>query len=430
MKNNRVILILLSSLAATLLLGNLNIALACYDRKYTGQKQINWLLNRKARYDTGLVQSYEGGDNSNAYTFDQALTIIALTKANKIRQARDVLDIMAQIQLADTKGTWVEWYDPNDPNKDVDSYRHVTGPIAWMVMAVNFYECKTRDASYANVARRALAYLDTMQYMTPGEERYGSLCWSDYDSNIISTEHNLDAYSAYYWRGILDSNDSYLYRASLILDFIRREMWAPSPESNHWHDVYVFWRGLELNPNFCTDPQSWGVLALGPIGPDGEQFFRGLYWLLDLDDSTRNLQDYNESITNVDGYRGCTGELPYIEVDFTEHVAAAFYSIGDCLNGDYFHSQMGRTVDSNGGLVHSFSEVNPTVIRWPDNHRFNYVGSVAWYYFNETKINPFVPPCAGRGHHQGRCQYCWRPCHYQQSTCTEHPDNSNGNKHR
>jgi hypothetical protein len=348
------------------------------------------------------VQSFEDGNNVNAYIFDQALAIIAFTEANQVAEAHAILDVMTGLQLGEPNGAWYECYDPCDASLLDDSCeKYVTGPIAWMVIAINFYEDKTGDASYAPVARRALGWLGTMQYLTPGEDRYGSLPWSNLHPNTISTEHNLDAYSAYHWRGILDSNDSHLETASLILGFLQREMWAPSPDSNHWHDIYVFWRGLEWRPNFATDPQSWGVLALGPIGPDGESFYRSLCWLLRLGYSTRNLQDYNDTIKEVDGYRGWTGQLEFVEVDFTEHVAAAFYSIGDTNNGDHFHNQMGRIVDANGGLVHSFCDHCPNDVEWDPtetfmNYRHNYVASAAWYYFNEVKINPFVLPSAQR----------------------------------
>ena len=371
--------------------------------------QINWLI-RMQDPNTGLVESYEGNDNNFAYTFDQALAVIAFTEAGEVDRAKMILNIMADLQPSDPNRMWYECYHADDPNEVCDNCElYNTGPIAWMVIAINYYEDKTADMSYALIAHRALDWLDTM-WNTSDPNKYGSLRYCKGPDctipNSTSTEHNIDAYSAYYWRGVLDSNDSYIADAGLILSCLRRKLWGASDESigpPDWDPVNVFWRGFELPVEFCTDPQSWGVLSLEPIGPDGEEFYKSLCWLLEPG-STRNSQHYNDDINDVDGFRGCTGEQKYIEVDFTEHVAAAFYSIGDDVKGDYFHNQMGRIVDANGGLVHSFCDYDPNVgffIGDPNkrynNYRYNYVASAAWYYFNEVKINPFILSSAPPG---------------------------------
>jgi len=367
---------------------------------------------------TGLVDSYQDDGLVNAYIFDQALAVIALTDANRTTEARSILDRMQDYQRDDPNGAWYVAYrvgiiNPNWPPGDCQYYR--TGDIAWMVMAVNFYECRTGDPNYANMARRALGWLDRMRNTDQSDEKYGSLCYKcsnpNYtcdDSNNISTEHNLDAYSAYYWRGMLDANGSYLYKASLILDYLRNEMWAPSPNSNCDqysncnHDVEIFWGGYN-DFLFTTDCQSWGVLALGAGGPDGEQFKNSLDWLLDNPyGTTRTTHDYNDTIQDINGFRSWVGirelcdpnlwsytdDPNRVWVDGTEHVAAALFSIGDDANGIDIHNEMGKIVDANGGLVHSFSEE-------PNNeYRYNYVASAAWYYFNEVRINPFnLRPC-------------------------------------
>jgi hypothetical protein len=386
-------------------------------------EQINWLI-RMQDPNTGLVESYEGNDNNFAYIFDQALAIIAFTEANEPNRARMILNKMNDMQLDDPNGPWNQWYRVDDPNNiDWGSKRYVTGPIAWMVMAINFYECRTGDPNYANMAHRALGWLDTMRNTEKNEDRYGSLRWCDgprcevYEVNNISTEHNLDAYSAYYWRGMLDANDSYLYKANLILDYLRNEMWAPSPNSNCDqysncnHDIEIFWEGYGSFA-FATDCQSWGVLALGAVGPNGEQFKNSLDWLLDNPyGTTRTKHDYNDVIKDVNGFRSWVGireicdpnlwsshtnDPNHVWVDGTEHVAAAFYSIGDDANGNSFHNQVGRIVDVNGGLVHSFRDDEPNTMPFElKNYRYNYVASAAWYYFNEVGLNPFnLRPCS------------------------------------
>lgn len=437
MKYKRVVLLTMSSVVLFLLLGNLNVAPVRHDGNRPGQEQLDWLVGQQD-LATGLMYSFEDGKDF-AWTFDQALAVIAFTHAGETKRAKRILDKMKLLQPSDCDASWYEWYrlaDPCNIDWDWGSQKYVTGPIAWMVIAINYYEWNTKDPSYADMARQALCWLDTMKVTYPdGALRFcgGPRCGQNDagEPNWISTEHNIDAYSAYFWRGLIDRNLSYLETAKGILDYLRKQMWSHSPAANCCRTEPVFCRGWN-DCEVATDCQSWAVLALGPTGPDCEQFFRGLYWLLDLDDSTRNLQDYNESITDVDGYRSCTGQWPFIEVDFTEHVAAAFYSIGDCLNGDYFHNQIGRIIDSNGGLVHSFCDYAPDVEWDPQgrfmNYRHNYVGSVAWYYFNEVKINPFVPPSAKQC--PSYCQHRWKPCRLQWPLCAEHPNHIGGTSNR
>jgi len=396
MKNGNIVHFWLLFLVSLFCLTHSNLALAGTD----ANDQIHWLISMQDLHATGLVESYEDNGDTKAWIHDQALAIMAFTAAGEEERARDILSIMRDLQLEDKNDAWVECYDANDPNDDAGCDKYVTGPITWMVMAINFYECRTGDANYASMAQKALGWLDTMRITNEDDERYGSLGYSNIEPYKISTEHNHDAYSAYYWRGMLDANDLYLYEASLILDYLREEMWAPSPNSNGpYHDVNIFWEGFG-NFAFSTDPQSWGVLSLGEFGPDGEEFYKSLDWLWYSQwGNTRTVQDFNDSIQDVNGFKSGTGEPnDYVWVDGTEHVVAAFYSVdyeGYEEKGDFFHTEMGRIVDANGGLVHSFCQDDPDTIRWPENYRHNYVASAAWYYFNEVGLNPFnLRPCS------------------------------------
>jgi hypothetical protein len=397
MERKQLIRFWLLLLVLCLLLWQAEIVLAYSDGNCPGQAQIDWLTSMQDLHSTGLLESYENNGDTKAWIHDQALAIIAFTAAGEEERAMNVLNVMELESVQRPNGAWVQCYNATDSGY-ADCWKYVTGDIAWMVMAVNFYECRTGDPNYANMARRALGWMDTMMHTDdPNDDRYGSLKYSNIDTHIISTEHNVDAYSAYYWRGMLDANDSYLYKASLILDYLRREMWAPTPGSNCTQDANVFCRGYGDPDVLATDCQSWGVLSLGPVGPNGEQFYESLYWL--LDSNLRTTCDFNDTIRYVKGFRSKSDDLylyyDFVRVDVTESVAAAFFSIGEDPNGPYFHSEMGGTVDANGGLVHSFSCQDPNTIRWPDNYRHNYVASTVWYYFNEVRLNPFnLRPCS------------------------------------
>jgi len=378
-------------------------------------KPIQWLIGQQNPV-TGLVVSYEGDGKDFAYTFDQAIAIMAFAGSGERDKAQMILDRMYLLQQQISNGAWNEWYIASDPNIIcAGSEKYVTGPIAWMVMAINYYEAKTNDDSYASMAREALSWLDTVRNIE-SNEKYGSLRWCTGDNctpveaAMISTEHNLDAYSAYYWRGIIDSNTLYIIRASDILDYLCQEMWAPSPNSNGpYHDVNIFWEGFD-NFAFSTDPQTWGVLSLGPIGPKGEEFYKCLDWLWYSPwGNTRTTQNLCDEI-NVQGFKSGTGEPnDYVWVDGTEHAVAAYYSLGDYERGDFFFNHMKRVISSNSGLMHSFRQDEPNNVSWKrKNYRFNYVASTVWHYFNQREINPFVPYPV---HPYPRCWASCTQCH-------------------
>lgn len=362
------------------------------------QSQISWLKSQKTDFD--LVDSYRGDGRSVCYSYDQALVIIAFTAAGEIADAEDVILRMARLQNAD--GSWYSSYDSLDGNNldtDKDS-----GNNSWMAIALNYYEARTRNSQFSHLADKVLQFLEQRLDMDPSHETYGSLWHSNVYPQARSTEHNFDAHSAFGVRAELMTGfeKAYLQEISTSIEnYLRKEMWAPSPDSNGmYHNVNVFWVGFNSTGppsdlGWYTDPQSWGVLSLGATGPEGEEFALSLGWLFSNPfGSTRTQVDYNGQI--IDGFGSNTGEMAllgdFIWVEGTEGVAAAHYSIGDVVNGDKFHNEMKKLEQPSGGLIYSFSDVNPEIDRrWPDNYRLEAVNATAWHYFNEMKINPFRP---------------------------------------
>ncbi len=356
-----------------------------------GRDAIGWLKSQQDIFATGLVDSYENDGVNYAYSYDQALSIIAFTKAGELARARKILDRIKLLQ--DTNGAWYECYDAYTLNSC--GSRFVSGSVVWMIIAINYYEYTTGDNQYASMAVKGLQWIDGMRNTNAADERYGSVRFCSgtgcTNPNAISTEHNHDAYSAYLWRGIISNNNSYKDKAKLIKQYLTKEMWAPSPSSNGpYHDVNIFWTGFN-DFSWCTDPQSWGVLSLGRNGSNGEEFYKSLDWLYyNPYGSTRNSQNYSSGI-RADGFKSCISESNYIWLEGTEGVSSAFYSIGDNIRGDYFFNEIKKIPFSNNGAIYSFSETNPTILVYPDNWRYNSIAAGAWYYFNEQKINPYHP---------------------------------------
>lgn len=355
----------------------------CDDKNPSNSPQIAWLKNQIGK--TGLVDSDRDDGTDDAYLYDQALAAIAFTQAGEICEAQGIFEAIAFSQ--NPNGGWYTCYSA-EKGSACELYVH-TGPIAWVVMAVNFYETKTGDAQFVNMANSAIAWMNTMRNIDPGKDYFGSLKYGEGDSQTkISTEHNHDANSAYYYRAEKE-------KAEAIKTFLINEMWAPSPESNGPdYDVNIFWRGYN-DFAWCTDPQSWGVLSLGP------DYAKSLEWLDSKGDGNGSTKITRQGVT---GFSFCTedvnppnGENPnfcgklFVWLEGTEGVAAAYYSAGNKEKGKYYHDQTAKVLSPGGGIPYSIADADDPIIIWPCNWPYESVASTAWYYFNEAKINPFRP---------------------------------------
>ncbi|MBD3260122.1 MAG: hypothetical protein GF334_00300, partial [Candidatus Altiarchaeales archaeon] len=350
--------------------------------EYSSTTPIEWLKYTQDLHTTGLLDSYEADDDARAYTYDQATAVIAFTHAGEEQRARKILEQYKSLQQPN--GGWRECYLADTTQLCEDKY--VSGPIAWMMLALNYYEHETGDQNYTQVAEKAVGYLNTQYYVDSGDARDGLItfcsgpaCSGD-EAVKVSTEHNHDAYSAILWRAILSENQSLANQAGELKNNLD-SLW--SPQDN------IFWAGYNSNGERdwgrCTDAQSWGVLSLG------DEYASSLEWLYSADYNTRLLQDYNETLKDVDGFKDCAASADHLWLEGTEGVAAAYYLLGDEVRGDYFHNQSSRILSSTGGLIHKFRE-NLTENLWTaKNWRYNSVASTCWHYYNNEKINPFHP---------------------------------------
>jgi hypothetical protein len=378
---------------------NPNMPISYSQNPATLQMQVERLKNQQ-NPTTGLVDSYNDGQHI-AYIYTQALPIIAFTHAGEEERAQMILQRMGELQLP--SGAWHAAYQ-NTEQFNIVFDELDSGNIAWVVMAINYYEIHTGDHSYATMAGNALNWIDTMMITDPSDhDKFGAIRFSDKNPNLISTEKNLDVYSAYRWRGEISGNQTYFEKATLIRDFLFREMWAPSPRSNGLHKDYVFWTGFNDSGLDCalyTDCQSWSVLIFGKRGPYMmEPIYLSLDWLWEhLAEGTRNTQYFDTYNVWIDAFKPSVADVNHIWVGGTEGVASAFYFAADSYNvplwgtrADYLHGEIAQIIGVDGGISHSFREIEPLNLVWPYNYRYDSVESIAWFYFTEMKINPFMP---------------------------------------
>lgn len=136
---------------------------------------IGWLSNNQDRFPTGLVESQVGFVDHRAFTYDQAISVIAFTKSGNVARAQNILDRMTTLQ--EPQGYWRSAYYAN--TSSVWEWNIDTGPIAWMVIAINYYEAKEKDSRYGPVAEKAISWLQTRIDCNPTHVSYGALNLGD-----------------------------------------------------------------------------------------------------------------------------------------------------------------------------------------------------------------------------------------------------------
>lgn len=335
---------------------------------------IGWLSENQDMFTTGLVESQVGFSDHRTFTYDLALAATAFTKSGCYQRARKIFDRMRVLQ--EPEGCWTEAYRAD--TAEVWAWDRGTGPIAWMVIAINYYESKTGDDNYADMAEKAISWLETRIDNEPSSRSYGALNMGPGWEDVYSTEHQFDAYSAFKNRAVLTGNDTLKNQlnseAEDILAYLVREPWR----GDH------FDRGFEDHQKWL-DCQSWAAMSLGETGPNGEDFISALDYAYN---NMRRTKDYSPAVTDVNGFSYNDYE-DTVWVEGTLQIADAYYLFGDTSRADYYLNQIARTMRDDGGLSYSFDESGTPEDNWSLNLRYSSTSSAAWYYFAKKRFNPF-----------------------------------------
>jgi hypothetical protein len=350
------------------------------------QRALRWLLSRLApTFETRwgmarLITSYEHIPRAG-WVYDAALASIALTAAGRPAPARELLAGLAHLQAED--GSWAFSFDAFRASP-FDSPRYV-GSIAWVVMAINYYEWNTRDATFAGVANDALAFVARFVVREAGALE-GAVSMGPAGVGEFSAEHNADTHSAFLWRGILDRRHDYLEMARRIADFLLTGMAASRDDGRRFFKVGFRDRTLYL------DAQTWTALSLAPISDDVAMFEEAIATARD-------------ALTEEGGKLGATTGIAGFNVAEAAHATAKVWSEGSegmvaalLLLGDRtgrqdmteaaarFHAQTARYQAATGGIPYATENGEG----WATEAS---VAGTAWYLLNSVtpRRNPFHP---------------------------------------
>lgn len=325
-----------------------------------------------------LIDSY-ADDRSAGWTYDAALAAIAFTAAGRPTRARDLLAGLSAIQRDD--GSWDFAYDPVSL-RAIDGPRYV-GSMAWVIMAVNFYEADTDDRTFSPMADRGLQFIDRFIVRDPGSPLDGGVSMGPAAPRTFSAEHNADAYSAFRWRGRLTGRADYTATADGLRAFILRELWKGDDPRG------AYFRVGQQDDTLYLDPQTWTTLALAPeIDSDAAGRLTRA-----LDTADRRLKTVNGrigAVENVTGFRDTeSADASKVWSEGSEGMVAARRTLGQTEAALDQHAETQRLQATTGGVIYATDNHDGWSMR-PS------VAGTAWFVLNALtpQRNPFIPGAA------------------------------------
>jgi hypothetical protein len=320
-----------------------------------------------------LIDSYEDAD-SRGWTYDAALAAIVFTSYGQIDRARQLLNGLGHLQNDD--GSWEFAYDVNRA-EPINGPRYV-GAIAWVVMAANFFQWETGDATFDPMADRALRFIEMFIVKDPASPLAGAVSMGPASPRTISTENSIDAMSAFLWHGRLAGRTADVETSERLRDFVWERLGNQAPSM-----PFLFKVGA-TDSSLYLDAQSWTTLALGtPDAPDA----RLASALARAEEKLRVDHGSIAALTDIVGFRDSETASPLkVWSEGTEGMVAAYLWLGDVDDARAYHEQTARLQTASGGIPYATDSPDGWSTR-PS------VAGTAWFLLNRLwpPRNPFAP---------------------------------------
>jgi len=315
----------------------------------------NWLVSQMNT--NGLITSYQGG--SLAYTYDEAVAVIAFTIRGDTGRAKAILTALKSLQAAN--GSFYNSYSVKTL-RGAETIRNV-GPNLWVALAVANYAKATGDHSFDAMANKILTWCLPFQQADGGFN--GGLAANGAVLTWASTEHNHDAYAAYRYFGPTTVADK-------VKSFLDNVVW----DSAHGR----FYTGRN-DPSVHLDVNAWGVLALGASGTRNYSLGLGYNEAL-----MQNTQVNSRGIAT--GFDFDASPTNDVWLEGTAQCAVAYAVAGNSANWSYFVNQIILNQDAKGGIQYSMLGTNNGYFTMSTA---NCVSSTGWLIIAIAQVNPFQP---------------------------------------
>jgi hypothetical protein len=348
---------------------------------------------------------------NTAFTYDNALALIALTALGEQNRAKLLADAIVYAQQHDryySDGRLRNAYQSGDlisppgwtPNgitgtvrmpgwwdgasqtwhEDGESLGTSTGNVAWALLGLlNYYE-RYGGVMYRDAALALGNWIEANTRDNRGAGGYtGGFTGEEHGATKLfwkSTEHNLDVYVAFERLYRLTGEAAWQMRAEHARSLVEA-MWNEAA-GHYWTGTLDDGVTVNVKP-IPLDAQSWSLLAFGP------------------NDRTRRAIHY-ATVHHAASWNGLDGfdfdddqDMPWFEG--TGQMAVAYTRL--LRMSDYYHYQSElrevQTSAPNGnarGIVAAPADGLTTGLGWDYYNRLH-IGATAWFIFAELEYNPY-----------------------------------------
>lgn len=360
----------------------------------TNQELIQNLSSRMQKLpkaDGALIKSFT--NHSQSYVYDQALAIIAFSKANEKNKARELLLGLRSLQMKDGSLYFSYYLDGKSPYP-IEGDKRFAGAIAWVAMAATHYQNEFKSKEFVSFNSKILSYLHSQMAsievngtktkalrFAPSDIKVSS--WNEFETAAL--EHNLDAYAAFQFFEKLNASKIYQKDIKHLETFVMN-MWDQS-RGHFWSGANIK-TGAINQSELYLDNQSWSLLALSEehlkkIKPKDamelncEVFFvkhEGIHGFMDSKPTRRPA---SSQFVWSEGSLGQILAMEKLEKIHKEPLKCNDRGSAELLKSIHFMKK------EDNGIAYSTSTPNP------DFTTASSVAGTAWLYFAANSFNPF-----------------------------------------
>lgn len=333
-----------------------------------------------------LIKSFT--NHSQSYIYDQALAIIAFSKAKEKDKARLLLLGLESLQMKDGSLYFSYYLDGVSPYPNEGGDKRFAGAIAWVALAASHYQNEFKTKEFVAFNARILNYLHSQMasFKIDGEKIHAitfaptdikATPWNE--AETVALEHNLDAYAAFKHFARLNKTKRW-NKNILELRTFAMSMWDKS-RSHFWSGADVK-SGAINKSEMYLDNQSWSLLALDhdslkKIKPklalelNCESFFVEHEGIKGFMDSKPTRRPASSQFVWSEGTLGQVLAMKKVTSSCND------------LAADQFLRSVAKMKKADGGIAYATSTPNP------DFTTASSVAGTAWLYFAANDVNPF-----------------------------------------
>lgn len=328
--------------------------------------------------DGSLIQSFSQGNQS--YVYDQALAVIAFSRAGDEKSATRLLHALEKLQLPDGSLYFSYNLDGTSPYP-AEGDRRYAGAIAWVALSATQYQAEFSSRRFVSFNEKILRYLSTE--IVNGALRFSPsdishTAWKENDTAAL--EHNLDAFAAFRNHSRLNPGEDWKNETMVLRKFIL-SLW----DKNRSH----FWSGKNLKTGVVNrdelylDTQTWSLLALDS---------QALSEILPRKALQVNCEDLTVEHGGISGFVDSKPtrspkrhEFVWSEGSLGQILAMEKFGIncGEKSAQDYL-GEIHKMISPDGGIAYATDSLNP------DFTTKSSVAGTAWMYFALRGFNPFA----------------------------------------